>query len=186
MNKYIVLFSLSIVGSMYAKSGFESTQEAMDAIFNTYNTVLQAPDLYDKSVSFNELVQLGDRLNAHIMKKQGVLLGSKTKRNDPLRAFKNSSENIFDLWEDQALYIFTNLMNALKTVRATRSKTTPAAVLINNLQTNGTLDGIISHAKEMRKNTMLNDKKKIADLIIFFTEHTKELVAKAVNDLKNL
>lgn len=185
MKKYMVIV-VGMATSIAAQTGFKSTQEAMDAIFNTYNTLLQTPNLYDKSVSFNELVQLGDRLNAHIMKKQGLLLGSKTKRNDPLRSFKDSYNNIFDLWEDQIFRALTDLVNALKIIRATKAKDAAASTLINNLHTNNALIGMIEYAKTIRSNTLLNDKKKIADIIIFLTEQNKELVAKAVTDLKNI
>src|ERR1700722_18723454 len=105
MKKYIMLL-IGITTGVYAASGFKSTQDTMDAIFNTYNTVLQAPNLYDKTVSLNEITQLCDTLNAHIMKKQGLLVGKKSARKGAFqgscaldRTYIDKCDNLFDLWD---------------------------------------------------------------------------------------
>jgi hypothetical protein len=173
---------------MHAATGFKSTQDAMNAIANTYNTLLQAPNIFDKNISFKELVELGDKLNAHIMGKQGILLGSKSNLKSMFRksSMGEPEKNIFDLWNVMAFDLFTKIVNALKIVKGTQSADNKAGNLLKIWQTNGVLETVVTHARNIFNDAQLEGKKKLADIIIFFMEHNKELINKAVKDFEYL
>ena len=184
MKNYIIL-TLAVAGTLSAGSGFKSTQDAMTAIFNTYNSLLQAPNIYDQKISFNELVQLGDKLNSHIMGKQGVL-GSTSKRKGVGQRKFGEYDNVFDLWEVNTFPFFTDIVNAIKTVRVTKSAQNKSGNELGIWQTNSAIEAIIDRAKKIRSDALLGDKKKLADIIIFFMEQNRELINKAVQDFKYL
>jgi hypothetical protein len=168
--KKIIIIIAATTSIIHAATGFKSTQDAKSAIASTYNTLLQAPNIFDKSVSFKELVELGDKLNAHIMGKQGVLLGSKSKKRPDVE------HNIFDLW-DHTFDRFTHLINTLKEERLTGNKHGKGFEGLGwQLMA---FERIIRLAKNIYQESILSDKKKLSDIIIFFAEHAMELIKKA-------
>ncbi len=186
MKKLMLGFAILSIASINAAQSFKSTRDARDAIFNTYNEVLQQPNIYDKNVSFNELVALGDNLNKHIMKKQGILLGTLSKRKGVGKKPGGEYGNVFDLWDLQVYSLFTQLINTIKTVRLAGSANNEAGNLLKIWQTNNAIDGMMMQATEIQEKAILSDKEKLAALIIIFVQNMKELVDKAVQDFQYL
>lgn len=202
MKKIITITLITLATATHAAPGFKSTQDAMNAIFNAFNPLLQTPNIFDQKVSFGELAELGAQLNTHIMKKQGILVGSKSKR-DRFRFLQGDCDvpnntihfkdinfkrctNLFDFWDlyvyPQFTQLINRIMNYTKVARITGSADKyPFYEEIN------IFDGLLlPHIKKIRDDSILADKKKVADIMIFFIEHIIELINKAVEDIKNL
>jgi hypothetical protein len=187
MKKFILIVPAYLFAAMpavaLAKEGaFKSTQDALDAIFNTYNTVLQVPNIYDKNVPLAELTKLSDNIAAHIMKKQGVLVGKKSSRTKTHQGncalngtYIDRCDNLFDLWDVHLLPKFNDLINEIKVARGTGAKPRMGWFEID-------FDNIATQIKKIRDLSMLADKKKIADIMLFFVEQNLELVKKAKQD----
>lgn len=175
-----------LIASTHLTNAFKSTGTARDAIFNTYNNILQQPNIYDKKLSLNTLVTLGDELNNHIMKKQGILLGTLSKRKGIGKKPAGEEGNIFDLWDLRVYSLFTQLINTIKTVRLANSPNNEAGNLLRIWQTNGVIDGMMTQAKEINEKAILSDKEKLSALIIMFVQYMKELIDKAVQDFQYL
>jgi hypothetical protein len=186
MKKLMLSLSIILMASTYAAHAFKSTSEARDTIFNTFNDVLQQPNIYDKSVSFNDLVKLGDDLNKHIMKKQGILLGTLSKRKGIGKKPAGEYGNVFDLWDIQVYSFFTQLINTIKTVRLAGSANNEAGKLLEIWQNNNVIENMMMQAKEIQEKAILSDKEKLAALIIMFVQNMRELDDKAVHDFQYL
>lgn len=182
-----IILSLIFISSLVHAAHYKSTQEAIADIYNAYNALLQTNNLFDPRVSFKEITDVSDTLNKYIMSKQGILLGKTSPRKGIFRKPSGEDDNIFDLWEIDT-YPFFNLdiMNALKTIRLTKGKDTQSITLIKTVNTNRAPQNLILRAKEIRSKTILDEKKKLADIIIFFVEQNIELLKKAVQDFNKL
>jgi curved DNA-binding protein CbpA len=184
--KKIILSTLCISSLLQAAS-YKSTQEAISSIFNSYNSLLQTSNIFNASTSFKEITKLNSSLNQYIMSKQGILLGKTSPRKGIFRKPSGEADNIFDLWELAVYPLYsTDLTNTLKTIRITKGSDKKTMDLLNTWNTNGSAQNLIERAQEIRSNSILGQKKELADLIIFFIEQNRELIQKAVQDSKSL
>lgn len=203
MKKIIVaLVTLNIAAFVAAAPTFKSTQAALDEISEMYNATLQEPNIYDQKVSFNRLIRLGEKLNTYIMSKQGLLAGKKSSRKSgnqgdcriPNEVGLNwanlgiSSEgelrrctNLFDIWDlylyPQSTQLINKLMNDVKIRKNVQEKH-------NFFKHDAAFKVLLDQIKKIREESIVSDKKKVADIMIFFIEQNRELVDKAMEDRK--
>jgi len=184
----VAITTLCIVVSTRAATDFKSTMDVINTISATFKPVLQAPNLYDRTVNLNELVKLSDDLTTYIMKKQGPLNGKKSPRKGNFQgtcALNGSGifqcDNIFDLWDVYLFDEFTRLINDIKEERLTGNKHGAGFKKLGwHLMA---FENITKQLEKIYANSIRSDKKKLADIMLFFTEQNIELIKKANPEL---
>src|SRR5262249_39916741 len=101
----IISFILFLAAPLTA-TPYKSTQDAIQDIKNTYETIVKSDDnIYKMPRILDSLRTLGTRLNTHIMEKQGVILGRKVESGGLKLRQKIELDNIFNLWGgDEMIY----------------------------------------------------------------------------------
>lgn len=201
MKKILVALATFNIVALAAPT-FNSSQAALDEISAMYDAILQEPNIYDQKVSFNRLIHLGEKLNTYILSKQGILAARKSSRkggkqgdcivpNEVGLNWANlgiSSEgelrrctNLFDIWDlylyPQSTELINKLMNDVKIRKNVQEKH-------NFYKHDAAFKVLLDQIKKIRVESIIPDKKKIADIMIFFIEQNRELVEKAMEDRK--
>lgn len=159
---------------------YKSTQDAIQDIKDTYETILKSDNIYKMPRLLDSLRNLSNRLNTHIMGKQGIVLGKKAE-GIKLKQ-KIEVDNIFNIWDDMVYPAANNLINAIQTLRLNPSDQ-KARDLLETWREMNNWQGMIPYVKKIQADTILDSKKKIGNIIIEFIEWNIKLINKAWNDL---
>ena len=165
--KKLLLLSAFANTLFLAAAPYKSTQDVINDIFETYNALLPDVGNVSKRNMATALKNLGNRVDAHIMSKQSLLIGKTTAltSNEYWKLCNYDvykCKNVFDIWH-RIFGLFTELVNALQ-------KDLPIGTI------DAPLHDIFVALTEIRKETILDSKKKLIDIMIFFNEHTIEFI----------
>jgi len=158
---------------------YKSTQDVRTDIENTYMPILQSKNIYTMSLLLDSLRSLGNRLNAYVMGKQGIAMGKKEPKSEYKKAIV--LDNIFNLWEDHIFATFQKLVDTIQTLRLSPNDQNARDML--ERWGEGSWKNIRDYVEKVKKNTILDSKKKLADIIMLFIDQNIKLINKASMDL---
>ena len=176
----ISLCMLTSIASLYA-SPYKSTENMRTNINDTYAFILENDTIYKVPHMLESLRNLGTGLNTHVMGKQGILLGKKEAKSEYKK--KIVLDNIFNLWDEHIYPTFQTLVNTIQTLRLSPNDEN-ARDMLERWRDSGSWKTMAGYVATVKANTIVGDKKKLADLITLFIEKNIALINRAWVDLK--
>ncbi len=173
-----ILCVITFITTSVSAAQYKSTQEVKNDIINTYDTLFQKESVYN--ASYAPLRTLVSNLDQYIMGKQGVVIGKKSSGPGKLASQKiHGLGNIFNVWHDNIVVIVNAQIDTIQKLRVSPNDTQARDALESWKDTSWPL--MKSSVEKIRAETILDSKKKLADIVLLFIDKNITLLGKALS-----